>query len=329
MDLAGRILRRMRKAAADDMASPPPRGMSGGNVEYRRMMQRMHQVESSRRASDPSDSMARKRYRDEQYRRYYGRDYPEESQAYMMRQEEMRHIIRKRDRSEYYRDELERQELKRVRSEDIRYHQRHAASFPVARRPAQEDFVEHYSSEYGRKDFPRDYLASQEGPSFHARYSRRREISMHRRHHSEHDDARMDAAVAMTRGFAIARANVPRPMNADLPHDDSLASAGLRSTESTRPNPTLPHDGSMSSTEAKKSPGSDHVQGMRRQAGLPHEDSMASEPDDSKPVFTTSTPQYYDVLSGRGSGVNKHSGNVLFRGLIRENRDYYAQLSKT
>lgn len=40
------------------------------------------------------------------------------------------------------------------------------------------------------------------------------------------------------------------------------------------------------------------------------------------------SPNENDVVSGRGSGANKHKGNLHFRSMIRDNKTYYLSLSK-
>ena len=40
------------------------------------------------------------------------------------------------------------------------------------------------------------------------------------------------------------------------------------------------------------------------------------------------SPNENDVVSGRGSGANKHKGNLHFRNMIRDNKTYYLSLSK-
>ncbi len=42
----------------------------------------------------------------------------------------------------------------------------------------------------------------------------------------------------------------------------------------------------------------------------------------------TITPNENDVVSGRGSGANRHKGNLHFRKLIKERKSYYLSLSK-
>jgi hypothetical protein len=45
-------------------------------------------------------------------------------------------------------------------------------------------------------------------------------------------------------------------------------------------------------------------------------------------MSNTITPNENDVVSGRGSGANRHKGNLHFRALIKERKDYYLSLSK-
>jgi len=42
----------------------------------------------------------------------------------------------------------------------------------------------------------------------------------------------------------------------------------------------------------------------------------------------TVTPNENDVVSGRGSGANRHKGNLYFRELIKKNKSYYLSLGK-
>ena len=40
------------------------------------------------------------------------------------------------------------------------------------------------------------------------------------------------------------------------------------------------------------------------------------------------TPHINDIVSGRGSGSNRHEGNLYFRKLIRENKELYLSRPK-
>ena len=55
--------------------------------------------------------------------------------------------------------------------------------------------------------------------------------------------------------------------------------------------------------------------------------SMKSETENSVSSCEVS-PNENDVVSGRGSGANKHKGNLHFRNMIKDNKTYYLSLSK-
>lgn len=57
-------------------------------------------------------------------------------------------------------------------------------------------------------------------------------------------------------------------------------------------------------------------------------DSMADKKKRSKAKKEKITPHINDIVSGRGSGSNRHEGNLYFRKLIRENKQLYLSRSK-